>query len=52
MGACEDGCVSGCIAAAHQEGPYVGAKYGYPKDLNFNIVRIRDGNGQIYLEVC
>jgi YD repeat-containing protein len=51
MGSCQEGCVDGCVAAAHEVGPFVGAKYGYPRDLDHNLVRIRDGNGQIYLEV-
>jgi len=51
MGSCQAGCVEGCIETAHQEGPYVGPKYGYPRDLNHNILRIRDGNNDVYLQV-
>jgi RHS repeat-associated protein len=51
MGSCQTGCVDGCVQAAHEKGPYVGAKYGYPRDLNNNIIRIRNGEQQIYLEV-
>jgi RHS repeat-associated protein len=51
MGSCQTGCVAGCIEAAHEAGPFQGAKYGYPRDLNNNIVRIRDGKRAIYLEV-
>lgn len=50
MGQCQDGCTSGCVAAAHETGPFVGPKYGHPADLNHNLVRIYDGNGDLYLE--
>jgi len=51
MGECQTGCVDGCIEAAHEKGPFVGAKYGYLKDLNHNIIRVKDGNDNLYLEV-
>lgn len=50
MGQCQDSCVTGCIDTAHQAGPFVGAKYGHPADLNHNLVRIYDSNGDLYLE--
>ncbi len=49
QGACEAGCVDGCIADSHGRGPIQGPKYGYLKDLNFNLVRVYDGNGDLYL---
>lgn len=47
---CEPACVDACIAKERDNGPYRGPKYGYPRDLNHNLVRIYDGNGDLYVE--
>ncbi|MEK6677708.1 MAG: RHS repeat-associated core domain-containing protein [Planctomycetota bacterium] len=49
---CEAGCVDGCVAKGHAADPGFASvsKYGYLRDLNHNLLRIRDGNGQVFLE--
>ncbi len=47
---CPQACLDSCIAQSHAAGPASGPKYGYPKDLNHNLLRVRDGNGVLYLE--
>ncbi len=49
-GTCETSCTAACVDDAHASGPFVGPKYGYLADLNFNLVRVTDGNGALYLE--
>ncbi len=45
-GECERTCTSACIEEAHLGG----VKYGYTADLQFNLVKVFDGNGDVYLE--
>ena len=48
---CEDSCTTTCIEEGRE--PVDGMpspRYGQQADLNFNIIRVYDGNGQLYLQ--
>jgi RHS repeat-associated protein len=47
---CLDSCTDSCIAAGRDQGPLGEPRFGHPRDLNFNIVRIFDGADRLYLE--
>jgi RHS repeat-associated protein len=47
---CQDTCTSSCIAAGRAPDPSGGPRYGRPRDLNFNIKRVKDAAGRVYLE--
>ncbi|HVK72266.1 MAG TPA: DUF6531 domain-containing protein, partial [Kofleriaceae bacterium] len=49
-GQCRDSCAATCVNDIRALGSFVGPKYGYEADLDFNIVRVYDGNGALYLE--
>ncbi len=49
-GICQRSCTDLCLSEAHALGPFVGPKYGSPTDLNFNLIRVYEGNGNLYLE--
>lgn len=49
-GQCRDACTTACVDEFHARGPFVGPKYGYSADLQFNLIRVYDGNGNLYLE--
>jgi RHS repeat-associated protein len=46
---CEATCKDECVAAGRGVSPFNWVKYGYEADLNYNLLRIYDGNGQLYL---
>jgi RHS repeat-associated protein len=49
-GQCEDSCTDACVDENHRRGSFDGPKYGYTADLQFNLIRVYDGNGNLYLE--
>ncbi len=49
-GMCESSCTDACVDAAHAAGDDPGPKYGHPADLDYNLVRIYDGAGNLWLE--
>ena len=49
-GMCEGSCGDSCKVAEREKGPFTGPKYGAPRDLNHNLLRVYDGNGALYVE--
>lgn len=49
-GQCEASCTDACIEDGRARGPFAGPKYGFTADLQFNLIRVYDGNGALYLE--
>lgn len=49
-GQCEGSCTDACIEDGRARGPFAGPKYGFTADLQFNLIRVYDGNGALYLE--
>jgi RHS repeat-associated protein len=50
---CADACFQGCVDKSDAAGPIVGAKYGYPQDLNHNLLTIArvgdDGSEEMFV---
>ena len=49
-GICAESCTASCVEAAHASGEAPGPKYGHPEDLDYNLVRVFDGAGNLWLE--